>query len=229
MKKLRSLALLASAALVSLLAVPAGAAPTSITQDTFKGTAAVAQWFGGAEELGHPSAFYIMGADGIARSHVTGGKPVRSSPTIGGAMAIWLQDEAGEPYRAEVWFLPDEWSFSINDTLTAATLSFDCDGLIFTSEEGPPTGTLPVSVTATWTGVGPLRTEKSHSTYTDETGWSMDRSNSTVRQATAEVRITGPGDVVYFSGTVDAESGMGGEVDMFTTARGHIYRATATM
>lgn len=230
MKGPRSLALLTAAALIAVFAVPAGAAPPSSYHEsgTFRGTAAVAQWSAGEQgaPVGHPRALFVGGYDATVMSHAAGSKPQRMQQPSFVAMGIELPGPGGEPYNAEIWGMADQGSFTINRELTKATLVFDCDAMVLTGDDEPSDVTIPLSVTATWIGVGPLVTEKSLTKGSEEGGWWMDRNRTKVRQATAEVTITGPNNVVFFTGTIDPETDGSGEVDMFTTNAGHLYHTT---
>ena len=197
----------AAAALVAALAIPAAASPPSSyhEQYSFTGTIAQADWFSEEEpDVGEIGAVFVMGADATQVIRVAGSKPVRSPQPSVVALSMRVSDE--EPGYAELWCLSEDADFVISDDLTEATLALECTGefVVYnpdTGEEIPTGETLDLTVSASWTGVGELFRQKSHSRESFDGQWSMYRSRATVRDATAEVTITSP-DATLFDGTM---------------------------
>ena len=216
-------------ALFTMAAVPAGAAPPAARDSvTIRGTSALAVWMSQEEEVpvGVPRVVYVAGFTDttVVRIRSAGSKPQHGvqESLVAMAMELPATEPGGDPVPAEVWCMAPPASFTIDRALTGATLRYSCEALVFTGEEEPTGETLPLNVSATWTGIGPLIQQKSVMKGSDETGWWLDRTRSTVRQAVADVTITGP-EGVLFDGTIG-----GNEQDrseMADTAEGHLYHA----
>lgn len=212
-------------ALFTMATVPAGAAPPAARDSvTFRGTSALAVWMSEEEvPVGVPRVVYVAGFTDstVVRMRSAGSKPQRVGQESLVAMAMMLPaaEPGGEPVPAEIWCLAPPATFTIDRALTSAALGYSCEALVFTGDDEPTDETLPLTVAATWTGVGSLMQQKSVTKGSDETGWWLDRTHSTVRPAVAEVTISGP-DGVLFAGTISGERS-----EMSDTAEGHLYHA----
>lgn len=216
-------------ALFMMTSVPAGAAPPAPRDSvTFRGTSALAVWMSEEDEVpvGVPRVVYVAGFSDTTtvRTHSAGSKPQSAVQESLVAMAMMLPaaEPGGDPIPAEIWCMAPPASFTIDRALTTAALRYSCEALVLTGDDEPTGETLPLAVTATWTGVGSLTQEKSVTKGSDETGWWLDRSRSTVRQAVADVTITGP-DGVLFAGRIGGNDK--DQSEMSDTAQGHLYHA----
>ena len=84
------------------------------------------------------------------------------------------------------------WEARFNETLGKTLYR---KNLVTDPETGmeEPTGmTIPLAVSAQWTAIGPQSTSKSHSKYTQEGMFSIDRAFMTSRGAQVEITISGP-------------------------------------
>lgn len=205
MKVLRSVLAIATAALVAAIAAPVGAMPSGASVESYKidGVIAMGSW-GSPEEpaVGTPRVIYVQGADAMETSRVSGSKPVRQEQPSVVAFGTTLVDDNGEPYPAEVWGLAEDAAFTITSDLTEASLAFDCEALILVwdpvlEEEVVSDETMPLSVSAHWTGDGNLTSIKNHSRYTEEGLFTIDRARGTTRPATVELTLTGPNGVLF--------------------------------
>jgi hypothetical protein len=210
MKVLRSVLAIATAALVAAIAAPVGATPSGASVESYKidGLTAMGFWGSpGEPDVGMPRVIYVQGADATQASRVSGSRPVRQEQPSVVAFATMLADGNGDPYPAEVWGLAEDAVFTITSDLTEAGLSFDCDALIVIwdpvlGEEVVSEETMPLSVSAHWTGVGALTSIKNHSKYTEEGLFTIDRNRGTTRPAMVELTLTGP-EGVLFDGVMD--------------------------
>lgn len=114
-------------------------------------------------------------------------------------------------------------TFTIDSALTSAALRYSCEAVVVTGDDEPTGETLPLTVAATWTGFGSLMQQKAVTKGSDETGWWLDRTRSTVRQAVADVTITGP-DGVLFARTIGGNDK--DQSELSDTAEGHLHHAT---
>jgi hypothetical protein len=154
-----------------------------------------------------PRVIYVEGADAMQTLRVSGSKPVRQEQPSVVAFGTTLVDGNGDPYPAEVWGLAEDATFTITSDLTEATLAFDCEAIIVIwdpvlGEEVVSDETMPLSVSAHWTGVGDLTSTKTHSKYTEEGLFTIDRGRGTIRPAMVELTLTGP-EGVLFDGMMD--------------------------
>lgn len=215
-------------ALFAMATVPAGAAPPAARDSvTFRGTSARAVWMSEEEvPVGVPRIVYVAGFTDatVVRMRSAGSKPQRVGQESVVAMAMMLPatEPGGDLVPAEIWCLAPPATFTIDRALTRAALRYSCEALVVTGEDEPTGETLPLSVAATWTGVGSLMQQKSVTKGSDETGWWLDRTRSTVRRAVADVTITGP-DGVLFAGTIGGSDN--DQSEMSETAEGHLYHA----
>lgn len=216
----RGAGLAAVAGLVAALAVPIGAtgAPNVNHEAyTMTGVIANAMWFAeGGEEppeevlepaVGTPRVVYVLGADATSVYRMPGQKPERMSqpPLIAMGLMMPGVNPGEDPYPAELWCVPEEYTFTVARDLSSAELevpSCVAEVVVFdeeTGEESPNGVTVTIGATAQWSATGPAEVQKSHSRYTFGSSWTMDISRSTMRPATAEIVVTGlPG------GTFDA-------------------------
>jgi hypothetical protein len=210
MRPFRALSLLVTASLLALVGLPADAAPGKVIVEryTLDGVMAEASWVSEEETpVGTPRVITVVGADATLTSHTAGGRPQREPQVslVAWAMMVPGEELEDEPVPAEVWAIADHPTFTYDRALSRATLSFDAVAEVFSIDENGeevPTGeTFPVSVTAEWTGVGPLATQRSHDRYTEPGIWVLDRGKAQVRPALAEVVVTSP-DGVVFDGTM---------------------------
>jgi hypothetical protein len=239
MRRWGGLATVLLAAVATVLAVPAGASPRDNYHESgmFQGVGAEVQWRSpGWPEVkppvGEPAVVYLAGyrSPGVLQRQArTGSKPeVFHMPAV---LAMGMS-VPGEEVPAEVWCVPtkSETRFSIDHALTRAELQATCQAEVFIGEGDEPTGqTMSLSLTASWTGAGPEVSQKSVTKSIEPGWWAMDRVRSTVRPASARLRIVrtdGP-ELVLFDGEVtnpEDEDPMGSPaVSMFNTAAGHLY------
>jgi hypothetical protein len=210
MKGMRSVVVMATAALVAAIAAPVGAVASGASVESYKtdGLIAVGQWMSTEEPgVGSPGVIFVQGADAIETIRISGSKPVRQEQPSLVAFATMLADGNGDPYPAEVWGLSEDANFTITSDLTEATLAFDCDALVLVwdpvlGEEVPSDETMPLSVSVRWTGDGNLTSIKNHSKYTEDGLFTIDFARGTTRPATVELTLTGP-DGVLFDGLMD--------------------------
>lgn len=197
----------AAAGLLTMLAVPVGAAgaPTANHESyNVTGVLADATWFsdqgeGQEPEVGEPRVLSVSGADATMVRRVPGSKPESTAQPAVLAMGLMLPGpEAGdEPVPAELWCVSDAFTFAVADDLSSAELVIPtCQAEIFTvdeeSGEEVPTGvTFTLSVTSTWTATGPLESVKSHSRYLIDNSFTLDRVKASTRQASADATVTG--------------------------------------
>jgi hypothetical protein len=193
---------LAAVALLAAVAVPAAGVPTAgVSHESFRieGVLADGSWFSEAEvPVGEPQVVGVFGADAMETMRVKGSKPMAQPMASGAAFATMLLDpDTGEPFLAEVWALAESSDFSVADDLSEATLEFAADAEVFridpeTGMEEPTGMTIPLAVSAQWTAIGPQSTSKSHSKYTQEGMFGIDRAFMTSRGAQVAITISGP-------------------------------------
>jgi hypothetical protein len=202
----------AVAGLVAALAAPIGATGAPKVNHeayTMTGVIADAMWFAdGGEEppeqaqepaVGTPRVVRIMGADATSVYRVPGQRPERMSqpPLIAMGLMMPGVNPGDEPYGAELWCIPEEYTFTVARDLSTAGLevpSCVAEVVVFdeeTGEESPNGVTVTIDVTAEWSATGPAETQKSHSRYVFGSSWTMDISRSTMRPASADIVVTG--------------------------------------
>jgi hypothetical protein len=213
---MRRVGLVAAAGLLATLVVPVSATSAPrVTHESFtlRGVLADATWFAeeGAEpDVGVPRVLSVMGADATSVYRVPGAKPERGPQPAFLAMGLMMPGVApgDEPYPAELWCVTEDFAFTVADDLSSAELQIptcEAEVIVFdeqTGEEGPNGVTVTLSATAEWTGTGSLEQQKSHSRYSFGQSWTMDKSRTSTRPASADITVTGlPGGT--FSGTAD--------------------------
>jgi hypothetical protein len=184
--------------------IPAGvgvAATTYHESFSFTGIAAEANWRSPEEPaVGEPSVVYVMGADARTMQRVAGSKPVRGAQPAVLAMGLMLPGENGaEPFRAELWCVSDAgFTFTYTSALDAASLAMSCTAQVFVDEPGEPLPgvSVPLTVQADWTGVGPLYVSRSHTWDSGAGVRTMENVRRTARDATAHLTVTGPDGVL---------------------------------
>lgn len=213
MKGYRNMVLLAAAGLVASLAAPVGAAPTGgIMHETYSSTGSAARGDWSTQDdvaVGMPRVLYVSGADATRTYRTKGSKPVTEAEPALFAYGTTMKDpDTDQLYPAEVWAIPAEADFWLADDLSAATLEFEAEGIVVlydeaTGQEAPTDQTVPLSVSARWTGAGPLTTSKTHSKYTDGQFVTIDRSKATTRQAVVELTVVRGDGVTLFDGVLE--------------------------
>jgi hypothetical protein len=222
-----------------MFAVPAAAAQPVDHQHsslTYRGIGAEAHWripgFPDAQpEIGEPYVFSLGGyrTPGLLQKQLgTGAHPEAWRMPALLAMAIRTKEDILAP-PAEVWCLPEKSNteFSIDRQLTSASLQMTCDGVVVTDEGDDPSGeTIPLRVVASWNGAGSVQSEKHVTKTSGDDWWTLDRLNSSVRPATAEVTIIrtdvpGPAGVLFSGPVTNSDTGdpmAPPQVSMFNTA-----------
>lgn len=211
MRRPRLITALVVCGVSAALAVPAAAAAPRATHDmtTLRGTMAQAKWFSEEEvPVGSPRVVAVVGSNARLVTHVNGSAPTREAQPTLVAMALLLPGEkpGDDPVPGEVWGVAEDDSFVVTRDLSSASVSFECLAEVFTidpvtGEEVPTGRTIPLSVTATWTAVGPAVRTLLNNRETDDYGWFMEKARVLLRPATATATITGP-DGVIFEGTM---------------------------
>ena len=150
-----------------------------------------------------------MGADATSIYRARGERPQRMPQPPIVAMGLTLPGVGGsDPYEAELWCVPADYTFTVAADLSSAALDIPtCDAQVVaydpeTGEETPTGATVTISASTQWAATGPLEQQRSHSRYTVGTTWTMDMSVTSLRPATADITVTGlPGGP--FAATVD--------------------------
>lgn len=140
-----------------------------------------------------------MGADAMSTHRVPGQRPERmpQPPVIAMGLTMPGAEPGDEPYPAELWCVPDEYTFTVPKDLSSAELevpSCVAEVIVFdpeAQEEGPNGVTVTLSATVEWSATGPAITQSSHSRYTFDSSWTMDISRASMRPASADITITG--------------------------------------
>lgn len=195
----------AVAAILAVLAMPVSATGAAApTQESYRmsGVLADAKWPAGEPQLdapvGTPRILVVQGADATSIHRVSGEKPQRMPQPPLVAMGLTMPGvDGGDPYEAELWCVPTDYTFTVASDLSSAALDIPtCVAEVVTYDEATgeevPTGvTVTLSATAQWTATGPLEKQRSHSRYTVGSTWTMDMSVTSLRPATADITITG--------------------------------------
>lgn len=212
---LRRVGLGAVAGLVAVLTMPITAtAAGQATQESYRlsGVMADAKWSvaeGQEPAVGTPRILSVMGANATTVYRAPGQKPQRMAQPPVLAMALMMPGVGGaDPYQAELWCVPVDYTFTVATDLSSAALDIPtCEADVTTFDpktgEDTPTGlTVTLSATAQWTATGPLESQRTHSRYTVGDQWTMDMAATSLRPATADITVTGlPGGP--FAGTAD--------------------------
>lgn len=205
-----------AAAVLAVLAMPVSAMGAGQpTQESYRlsGVLADAKWPAGEPQLeapvGTPRILYVQGADATSTYRAPGEKPQRMPQPPLVAMGLTMPGvDGGDPYEAELWCIPVDYTFTVASDLSSAALDIpECvaDVVTFDPETGEetPTGvTVTLSATAQWTATGPLEKSRTHSRYSVGNTWTMDMALTSVRPATADLTVSGlPGGP--FEGTTE--------------------------
>lgn len=194
----------AVAAVLAVLAMPVSAMGAGQpTQESYRlsGVLADAKWPAGEPveaPVGTPRILVVQGADATSIHRVPGEKPQRMPQPPLVAMGLTMPGvDGGDPYEAELWCIPSDYTFTVAPDLSTAALDIPtCVAEVVTYDEETgeetPTGvTVTLSATAQWTATGPLEKSRSHSRYSVGSTWTMDMSVTSLRPATADITITG--------------------------------------
>lgn len=188
--------ILAAAGLALATALPATAAPVGPVQSQrVAGTAAMADWASEAELApGEVSSVTVKALNLVATTHTPGGKPVTEA--LPSQVEVWWfgpERAACQSDGAQVAVASDLTTASGSFTCLAAVERWDPD-----TESMLPTGrTVQLSVTADWSSWSGISREQSRFRYSDGSTWSSDRGRTSLREASADLLITGPDGVIF--------------------------------
>lgn len=201
MRGMRGVVALAAAALIAAVAAPAGAATSSgATNQSYRVTGQMAEGFWSTEGedpgVGLPRNIAVMAALATETFREKGSKPT-TQPMISlvAYSTTFVDPTTGDTYGAEVWAVATPADVTIASDLSSATLSFHTDEAVIVgwdpvTEQEVELGTMPLTVSVQWTGVGPLTSTKTHDKFTEDGVFSITNATETTRSATAEFTLT---------------------------------------
>ncbi|MFC6238198.1 hypothetical protein [Longivirga aurantiaca] len=201
MRGMRGVVALAAAALIAAVAAPAGATPSGGVMNgsyRFTGQMAEASWASESEDpgIGMPRNLALVGFHAVATSREKGSRPTTETlyPMVAYSTTL-IDSVTGEPYNAEVWAVGTWADFVMAADLSEATVAFHTEeayivGWDPVAEKEVVIGTMPLTVSVTWTGDGPLVSTKSHDKFVEDGMFRISNATTTTRHATVEFTLT---------------------------------------
>lgn len=189
---------LAAAALFAAIAAPAYATTGGVTTQSYRITGQFAEgsWSAGEEDpgVGLPRNLAVIGAHATESIHENGTKPVaQPMVTLVAYSTTLVNKDTGEPYPAEVWAMGSASDVTIAPDLSSAVMAFSTDASVVVwdpvTEQEVVVGSIPLTVSVRWTGVGPLTTLRRHERYTEDSLFRITNGTETVRDSMVDVTL----------------------------------------